>query len=45
LTRKIVSLNDIHWRFGGVPQKPFGTAYDLTEVNTWLPRKCQVMCV
>ncbi len=37
MTRKIISLNDANWRFGSVPQKPFGDVNDLATVNEWLP--------
>ncbi len=35
--RKIISLNDSHWRVGSVAQKPFGNINDLAEVTEWLP--------
>ena len=35
--RKTISLNDDHWRFGSVSQKPFGPVFDLSEVEEWLP--------
>ena len=37
MPRKTIFLNDSHWRFGSVAQKPFGDANDLAEVNDWLP--------
>lgn len=37
MTRRIISLNDAHWRVGSVPQKPFGDLNDLAQVNEWLP--------
>lgn len=37
MTRKILFLNDSHWRVGSVAQKPFGDVNDLDEVTEWLP--------
>lgn len=37
VARKVLSLNDSHWRVGSVPQKPFSDVSDLREVSDWLP--------
>jgi beta-mannosidase len=37
MTRTLLSLNDSHWRFGSVAQKPFGDVNDLDAVTEWLP--------
>ena len=37
MPRKIISLNDSNWRFGPVPQKPFGGVNDRDDVREWLP--------
>ncbi len=37
MTRTILSLNDSHWRFGSIAQKPFGEVNDLDAVTEWLP--------
>ncbi|MCX7840966.1 MAG: hypothetical protein N2559_16140, partial [Anaerolineae bacterium] len=37
MPRKLLSLNDSHWRLGSVAQQPFGDVNDLDAVTEWLP--------